>query len=119
MASRKLENAPPVVKENDQLLGLSVKAPEKPSHKLKEIGYEEISQIIYKRQLNINVFDPQLYDDYYNTFLNQKIISVKYKNRQGGLCFTGEDRTGDPTGSGTIKFSLPLTVAPLVWFIFS
>ncbi len=102
----KLENAPPVVKENDQLLGLSVKAPEKPSHKLKEIGYEEISPDNLQKAIEYKMsFDPQLYDDYYNDFfLNQKIISVKnIRTDKEDYVFTGEDRTGDPHWLGNDK----------------
>lgn len=95
----KLENGPTVVKESSHLLGLSVKAPGEPSHKLKEVGYEEISPDKLQKAIEYKMsFDPQLYDDYYNDFfLNQKIISVKnIKTDREDYVFTGEERTGDP-----------------------
>lgn len=95
-----LENGPTaVVKESDQLLGLSVKAPEKTGHKSKEVEYEEISPDNLQKAIEYKMsFDPQLYDDYYNDFfLNQKIISVKnIRTYKEDYVFTGEERTGSP-----------------------
>jgi len=95
-----------VVKEKDQLLGVSVKASEKPGHRLKEIEYEEISPDNLQKAIEYKMsFDSQLYDDYYKDFfLNQKIISVKnIKTDREGYVFTGEEKVGDPHWLGNDK----------------
>lgn len=95
----KLENGPTVVKESSHLLGLSVKAPEEPSHKLKEVEYEELSPSRTQKAIEYHmIYNEQLYDDYYNEFfINQRIIAVEdTKTRRETYVFTGEERTGRP-----------------------